>query len=224
MLKKDILIADPVLATLTEEQIAAVEKLSANEEQTVIDTNRSEWWNGIDRDIKEVFGVDKLAGNKTYKHLKSVLSEANEKAKNADSLSAKLSEKENTIATLNEQLKKGGGDEALKTRIEKLESEKLALSNEVSSVKASYQSQVEEFEKLEKARQTDKLDSTLNSKFLGVEKDFKFLPNLPQGVLDREIEAAKRRVRAKGTPVLQDDGTFAFLDEKNVPLKIQKKV
>lgn len=225
MLKKEVLAANELLKDLSDEQFGAIEKLSKNDEQSVIDDNRSEWWNGIDRDVKEVFGVDKIAGVKSYKHLKDVLGEAKRKADDYDGLNSKIKTYEDSIASLNEQIKKGGGNVALKSQIESLERERDGLKNEVDSMKTSYQTKEQEFAKLAEERNNDKVIWGLENKYgkvLGRE-DVKFLSSVPKGVIDREIDAAKKRVLAKGTPRLNEEGVVVFYDEKDIPLKNPKK-
>lgn len=224
MLKKEVLIESEVLKGLSEEQIAEIEKLSKNDEQTQIDLNRSEWWSGIDNDIKEVFGLEKSAGVKTYKHLKDVLTDAKEKADKVDSITSELDGYKTKVTTLEEQLKKGGGDEVLKLKIEELEKSNGSLLTEIGSVKDLYKSKNDELENLKKEREGDKLSFQLENRFANLlgGKDIKFLPTIPDAVLKREIEAAKNRVRGKGR-IAMDGEKIVFYDENDVLLKNAKK-
>ncbi len=223
MLEKEVLKGSEVLKDLNEEQIAEIEKLSKNDEQTVIDLNRSEWWKGIDNDIKEVFGLEKEAGVKTYQHLKNILLDSKNKAKGAEELSGKIKTYESSIEQLKEQLKSGGGDEALKTQIASLEAINTGLKNEVNSMKTSYQEKEERIKQLQEEKESDKLMFSLDSRFgkvLG--GDIEFLATIPKAVLEREIADAKKRVLEKGKPKLEND-SFVFYDDSGVPLKNPKK-
>ncbi|QDP50437.1 MAG: hypothetical protein Unbinned5350contig1001_52 [Prokaryotic dsDNA virus sp.] len=223
MLEKEIIISDPLLKDLTTEQIAALEKMSANDEQTTIDANRSKFWKAIDNDVEGIFGVGKTPGVKTHEILKQVLTDAKEKAGKTDELNTKLSANQILIGDLEKQLLAGGGDDVLKSQITKLEGEKLTLSNEVTSVKTSYQTKEQEYTQLLADREGDKVTFQLGSKFGEAEKGLKFNEAIPKAVIDRELEAARKRVLAKGKPVLAENGTFSFLDGNDVILKNPKK-
>lgn len=223
MLKKEVLLDSEVLKTLNPEQLAEIEKLSANDEQTIIDTNRSEWWKGIDNDIKEVFGLEKEAGIKTYQHLKNVLIDSRNKAKGADELSGKIKTYESTIEEMREQLKNGNGDELLKTQIESLKTAKLSLTNEIESMKTTYKEREVELQKLQEERENDKIRFGVESRFGNVlNNGIKFIESIPKSVLDREIADAKKRVFSKGS-VKQEGDKFVFYGEDGTKLKNPKK-
>jgi len=227
MLKSQIIKESELLKDLSNEQILEIEKLSANDEQTVIDTNRSEWWNGIDNDIKQVFGLDKMAGVKTYEHLRKVLTDSKALSDDASGLKSKLLERETLINTLQNQVKNGSGDATLKSRVEQLENEKLTLKNEIENVKGLYKEKESELSKLSTERKNDtllfKLENKFNSVLSSTERGIKFMDGLPKGVLEREIDAAKKRVMSKGQLTENESGSLVFLDAQNIALKNPKK-
>lgn len=61
MLTKDILIANTALASLTEEQIAAITTLSQNDENSVIAKRIGEIYGALDNDILDSAGIQKMA-------------------------------------------------------------------------------------------------------------------------------------------------------------------
>lgn len=231
MLTKDKILETAALEGLTADQITALEKLSKNDEQTVIDENRSSWWKQIDDDIKEVHGLDKPSGIKTYKHLKEVLTDSKTKAESAEGLKTKITEKDDKIKLLNDQVKAGAGDEALKTQITSLESERSTLKQEVLDVKASYKTQEEEYNTALKETSNRLMNNDLTTRFstaiANPDNKIKFLDTIPEPIRKREIAAAQDRVMKRGAAFYEDDGsgnkTLIFKNEDGTVLKNKSK-
>lgn len=88
-----LLRANAALAGLSDEQIAAIEELSRNDENTVIGTRIGELHGQYDTDVLTVTGIAKMQGEKSYDYVKRVLGDYKTKAASADQLNQ-------TIATL----------------------------------------------------------------------------------------------------------------------------
>ena len=74
MLIKDVIKANEALKDLSDAQISAIETLSKNEEVSVLNSEiaakTKELHSAYDADIKEILGLERPAGKKTYKWLK----------------------------------------------------------------------------------------------------------------------------------------------------------
>lgn len=66
MLTREILIANAALSGLTDEQIAAITTLSANDENSVIAQKTGEIYGGLDADILAASGIAKNGTEKTF--------------------------------------------------------------------------------------------------------------------------------------------------------------
>lgn len=231
MITKSKLGAVPELAELTEAQITAIEKLSKNDEQITIDENRSAYWKKLDEDIQETFGLDKPHGIKSHVNFKTVLAGIKKDKDKVDELKAKITEKDTEITTLQEQVKKGSNDEALKAQITKLEGERDTLKNEVTDYKTKYTEKEAEVAKIASEKESELLGLQLKSKYSAAlanpDNKIKFNPNIPEAVVKRELAAAEQRIAARGTASLQDDGTgnktLVFLNKDGVVLKNKSK-
>ena len=111
MLTNEILQADAQLKELTPDQLKAITTLSANDENVVIGKKIGEIHGDYDRDIKEVLGVEKPQGMKTYDFIKNDLLL---KIKDADTLAttnaATLKEQTDKVAQLELAIADKSGD------------------------------------------------------------------------------------------------------------------
>ena len=86
MLTREILIANAALSGLTDEQIAAITTLSANDENSVIAKKTGEIYGGLDADILAASGIAKNGTEKTFDYAKRVVAEFKTKAESASAL------------------------------------------------------------------------------------------------------------------------------------------
>lgn len=143
MLTKDVLVVNSALSTLTEEQIAAIETLSKNDEQRVIDTKVQEIHSRYDNDIKEVTGLEKSRDVKSYTFLKDVLSQYKTKAdegSGSEQLKEQIAALEAEKKALADKVKKGEPDNSLQTRVVELEREVQDKSTELEQIRAAFTS------------------------------------------------------------------------------------
>src|SRR6056297_1244060 len=148
-LTKDIIKDQSALQSLTDEQLTALEKLSANSEQAAvkdaIDTTTSKMWDRLDADIKEVFGKDKPREVKSWQLLKQTLTEAKEQASKANSIEESLTKLQSEKKVLEDQLKQGDKSDLLGGRIEKLEQQIKDRDNQLEALESQVQTKEEEY-------------------------------------------------------------------------------
>lgn len=145
-LTKEILIQQEALKGLPDGAITAITTLSQNDENATIAHHRSEWWNKLDGDIKDIFGEEKPHNVKSYEHLREVLKKAKEGAGSAGELKNKLEALESEKKALQGQIKAGAGDAALKSRVEELEKAVADEKSRVQQLQAKYDQTRKEME------------------------------------------------------------------------------
>jgi len=238
-LTEDKIKQQEVLSTLTDEQIKAIAKLSANDESTAINeaiaTKTREMWDRLDEDIKDVFGKDKPREVKSWELLKQTLTEAKEQAEKANVIEQSLTKLESEKKVLEEQLKSGDKSGMLSGRIEKLEQQIKDRDNQLEALKSQVQEKESEYaQQLEQER--DKLDRFeferhIDSALQGA----KFKAEVPESIRETFIQTAKERVLSKykrdwieqdgkKTPVFRDDKGNIVTNPKNLqePFKPQE--
>jgi len=123
MLTKDLIKKNDKLAGLTDEQIAAIETLSKNDEDIVVGEALKKVHDKYDETIKAAIGVDKPGGVKSYDHVENVLKDFKKKAEDGgsgiDQSTFDALKKENE--ELEEKIKKGVTNELAAGQIKKLE-------------------------------------------------------------------------------------------------------
>ena len=220
-LTEDKIKQQSALEGLTGEQVQAIAKLSANDEQTAISeaiaAKTREMWDQLDADIKEVFGKDKPREIKSWELLKQTLTEAKEQAGHTGELQQQLESLKAEKQELEQQVMSGDKSGALKTQMEKLEqqirdrdNQLEALRSQVEEKENEYKTQLEqERDKLERFEFEKHIDSALS----GV----KFRDEIPENIRESYIRQAKEEVLSKyDRDWIEQDGKRipVFRDEK----------
>lgn len=112
-----------LLATLTDEQLQAVENLSRNDETTVLATAKNEIYNNLSSTVNTIAGIAQNSGEETAAYIERVLKEVKVKADSVTELNTKLETLTTEKAALEEQIKSGKGNEALTAQLKSKETE-----------------------------------------------------------------------------------------------------
>lgn len=193
MLKKDDLKKSTVLSTLTDEQLEAIQTLSANDEQVVIHAKRGEFYNDRDADIYAVFGVEKLPQEKATDYFKRSaevkISEATKAA------SDKLKKIEAEKADLEKQIADGNGSEAIKRKLADKDSE-------IESWKAKYTTDIEAKNKEVTDRENMLKTTTAKAELDKAKIGLKFKPDelFPKAEREFYINSIDNAILAELTP------------------------
>jgi len=196
----EIIKANPVLASLTDEVVNAVIELGNNQLKVdvkkEIDTQTGEIYRRFDEDIKSITGKERPEKVKTYEFMKSVLEEYKttaEKAGNSDDLKRAKEEVEN----LKKQIAEGTADAVLKKKLETTEQ----LVRDMEAQNKKLQGKVGELSKA----QEDALKAK-DQEFVKMKTDFAFAQAL-QGVKFRSVypeAAATELVNSSKAAILQE--------------------
>lgn len=214
-LTPDVLKANTVLSSLTEEQLAAISTLSVNDEATVINAKIGEHHGLIEKDVKEIAGVDKKQGEKSYEYLKRVLTTFKDSATGSKELQNKISDQEAKIADLESKIASGKGNEAILQKLKDAESKLGALQNQYESEKTNWEKEKSSFSQKITSIQVD-------TEFSKAVANLKFKAGYPESVQQTLLKAAKDGILSKYKPDwVETDGqkVMVFRDEKGEILR-----
>lgn len=203
MLTAEIIKSNEVLKGLGEDQIAAIAKLSENDENVVIGKRVGEIWGSIDRDVEETIGLKKPEGIKTFEWMKKDILP---KAKQAKDLEGKIATQLATIADLEKQIREGKGDETIRKALKDAEDKATQLQNTYTEKEKEWQKKVEEsVGEVSKM----KLNIAFNESLQGIKfKDEKLVPKSLQTL---SYENAKSSVLSKYDPDYISEGGRTIL-------------
>jgi len=223
MLTKELLKSDAKLAGLTDEQLTVIETLSRNDEDQVIGQKTKEIWDSVDTDLKQLTGKEKPGGVKSYDHLKTVVTELKKTADSAGDvkkLTDQIKTLENEKADLQDKLKKGSNDEALKTQIASLEQRVKDKESELTKVKSTLEEEKTALTKKLETQQAQAVELQLNHAFDAhlVDNKIKFKGTIPEDLLKETLTNRKAQLMQTLKPDWVDDGsggrTLVFRDDK----------
>lgn len=212
MLTEEMIRADAVLASLTPEQITAIETMSRNDEDVVIGKRFGDVYRQMDATIKEATGIDRDGDEKTYNYLKRAATEFAGKFGDYDALKQSVETLKGEKAALEAQIAKGG-DAAIKSQLE-------SATKELNATKEKFLSLQADFDKAKaenaKALSDYKIDSIIASAKDGV----KFKAGLNEVALNTLIAQAIASVKAKSPSFEVRDGRerLIFHDGNGAPL------
>ena len=183
------------LDTLTEEQLAAITTLSANNEAAVIGQRIGEIYGGLDKDILTASGVEKLQGEKTYAYAKRAFEQIKKTstAGSDDQLKAEIEKLKNTNSDLQEKLKSGKGNEVLQKQLD----DTLKL---VQSWETKYNDEVKSLNEKLTAKDQEFVLSGVENQFDLALVGKKFKAGIPEEVAKQFAENKKREILALYTP------------------------
>lgn len=190
MLTKELIKGSQVLAGLNDDQIAAIETLSKNDENAVIAQKIGEIHGRYDDDFKAVFGVDKPHGVKSYEFWKKKAEEIKAIADKAGD-TTEIDKLKATVTDLEKQIKEGKGDQALVAKLEKekADHEKTIadLRKQASEVENEWKTKYETKEKEVKESEVQRLfDLDLEG--------LKFKDGIPESTQRALLSAAKKEL------------------------------
>jgi len=215
---KDLLEANPSLSVLTDEQKNAITVLSANDEQTVINTKIGEVHGNYDADILAVTGEKKNNGEKTYDFMKRVLGTYKTKVEGS---TTELEALKTTKKDLEEQIKKGATDPII---VKKLTDAEQTIAQLQESIK------VEQKKVTDSTAQFEQTSKSLRAEFAldqAVGK-LKFKAGIPDSVAKTLADVAKKEILANAVPdfIEKADGTkqLVFRDANGEIIKNKEKL
>lgn len=210
MLTREVITANATLAGLTDEQIAAVETLSRNDEEAVIGTRRAEFSAAVNSGLLEASGIGMAKDETTDAYLRRVVSQLKTGAADVETLRAQVAD----LTKKNETLEKNAGPETARA----LKQAKADLENitmQFNDLNTKYQNAETKHAAALHALQVD-------TEIRMASGGFKFKAGLPDNVTRVILNQAADKVRAMESEYV-DDGkggkVLAFKDEKGAILR-----
>lgn len=209
MLTREILVANAALAGLTDEQIAAITTLSANDENSVIAKKTGEIYGGLDADILAVSGIAKNGTEKTFDYAKRVVAEFKTKAESASALQTQIDSLTKEKARLEKAIADGATDAETAKALKQAKADLTAVQTQFNDLKTKYD---EAEQKYQNELFGVRIESALQTAVAGI----KFKPELPESATKVLLSQAIDKIKAMN-PEYIDDGkgskVLAFKDE-----------
>lgn len=198
MLTQEVLIANELLKSLSEEQIKAIVNLSQNDENAVIAKRIGEIYGALDSDILTASGVAKNGTEKTYDYAKRVLSDFKTKVDGIAALNTQIADLTKEKTRLENVIKEGSGNEETAKQLKQVRKDFENITKQYNELNQKYQ---ETEQKHAKELFNLKVDSELQS----ATGKFKFKPGLPDSVTKIIMSQAIEKIKGM-SPELIDDG------------------
>lgn len=214
-LTRDVIKANAVLAALTDEQLAAIEALSLNDESSVIAQKTGSIYGDIDKDVLAVTGVAKVGtSEKTYEYLKRVLGEFKTKSESASDLQKSIDDLNKEKARLEKTITDGAGDAETKSQ--------LARANaELAQTKTQFSELQTKLTEAEKTHNAEKFNMQVKHELGSATAGLKLKPEIPASAGTILIKQAVDKIHSM-RPQYIDDGhggqRLVFCNENGVPM------
>lgn len=208
-LTSEVLKANAALAGLTDEQIAAITTLSANDENSVIAQKTGKIYGDLDADILAATGVAKNGTEKTYDYAKRVLTEFKTKAESATTLQSQIDGLTKEKARLEKAIADGATDAETKKALTQAQKDLAAVTTQFNELKGKY-------DQAEQTHTTELFGIRVESALQTATAGLKFKAGLPESATKVLLEQAITKIKGMN-PELIDDGKggkmLAFKDE-----------
>lgn len=198
MLTQEVLIANELLKSLSEEQIKAIVNLSQNDENAVIAKRIGEIYGALDNDILAASGVAKNGTEKTYDYAKRVLGDFKTKVDGIAALNTQIADLTKEKSRLENVIKEGSGNEETAKQLKQVRKDFENITKQYNELNQKYQ-EVEQ--KHAKELFNLKVDGELQS----ATGKFKFKAGLPESVTKIIMSQAIEKIKGM-SPELIDDG------------------
>ena len=209
-LTPEVLKANESLATLSDDQVAAIATLSVNDENTVINTKIGELHGRYDEDIKTVSGIEKQQGEKSYDYVKRVLGDFKTKVGGAAEFQTKITGYETEISGLKKQIAEGKGDEVIRQQLKDAQGKMDQLQTQYDTDKQAWTKEKEGFS-------TQITQIQVDTQFEKAIRGLKFKAGYPETVQKTLLKSTKDSILSQyKADWVEADGqkTMVFRDSK----------
>lgn len=189
-LTPEVIKANPLFASLPDDQLAALATLSVNDEARVIGEKIGQMHGQYDTDIKTISGLDKEANEKSFDYLKRTLGKLKTDASSSTELQTKLQTSLAEITDLKKQIQDGNTDAVLKKQLQDAIGEANSLKEQIKTDKETWDKEKNTL--LDKASKAE-----LNSEFKAALGGLKFKNIYPASVTNTLVESAKANILAQ---------------------------
>lgn len=198
MLTKELLQANEVLTSLTDEQVQAICTLSQNDENAVIGARFGEVYRQFDSIIANNTGIARNGDEKTYNYLERAAKELYAKASETDGLQKQVEALMKDKSKLEKAIADGTTDTEAKKALTQAQKDLASITKQYNELKTQYDSAEQKHAAQLLGVQ---VEAELQSALAGV----KMRQDLPQAVTDVVVRQAIQKVKAMN-PDYIDDG------------------
>ena len=211
----EVLKANSVLAGLSDEQLAAITTLSANDENSVIAQKTGKIYGDLDADILSVTGIAKNGTEKTYDYAKRVLGEFKTKAESAVQLQSTIDTLTKEKSRLEKAIQDGASDAETAKALKQAKADLAAITGQYNELNTKFQN-------AEQNHQKELFGIRVESTLQAATANLKFKPELPGSVTKVLLSQATEKIKNMH-PDLIDDGKggqiIAFKDENGAIMR-----
>lgn len=205
MLTKELLAANAVLTSLSDEQINAIVTLSQNDENTVIGNRFGEVYRTFDENIAKASGIARNGDEKTYNYLDRVLGELVSKGKESERQVTELTKEK---ARLEKAIAEGSADAETKKALTQAQKDLASVTKQFTDLKTQYDT-------LEANHTAELFGLKVESEINGAKQGIKFKAGFPASVTDVIMQNAVAKIKGMN-PEFIDNGNggkmLAFKD------------
>lgn len=201
MLDKETLLANEALATLTDEQVTAIETLSKNDESAVIGKRIGEIYRQMDETIAAATGIARNGDEKTYVYLERAAKEYAE-ANKGDL--KKIQDLEKEKARLEKALEESAPQES-ERKIRELRADLAEAKKQYAELSGKYDS-------MEKAHAGELAELRVDWALEQAASGCKLKEAFPESVRSMIRKGAIDSVKKSYTPSFDDEGRLVFRD------------
>ena len=214
-LTSEIIKANAALAGLTDEQIAAITTLSANDENSVIAQKTGKIYGDLDADILAATGVAKNGTEKTYDYAKRVLSDFKTKAESATTLQTQIDSLTKEKTRLEKAIADGSTDAETKKALTQAQKDLAAVTTQFNDLKTKYDT-------AEQNHTTELFGIRVETALQTATAGLKFKAGLPESATKVLLSQAVGKIKGMN-PEFIDDGkggkVLAFKDENGAIMR-----
>ena len=211
----EVLKANSVLAGLSDEQLAAITTLSANDENSVIAQKTGKIYGDLDADILSVTGIAKNGTEKTYDYAKRVLGEFKTKAESVVQLQSTIDTLTKEKSRLEKAIQDGASDAETAKALKQAKADLAAITGQYNELNTKFQN-------AEQNHQKELFGIRVESTLQAATANLKFKPELPGSVTKVVLSQATEKIKNMH-PELIDDGKggqiIAFKDENGAIMR-----
>lgn len=198
MITKEMLTADTVLGSLTEEQMNAICTLSKNDEDAVIGGRFREVYNQLDETIARETGIARNGDEKTYNYLERAAKALAAKANSVEGLNVKINELTRERDKFKKAVEEGAADEQLKKQLAQAQTD-------LENVRKQYDTLKTESDTMKVQHAQELMGLQVDNEIRSAMGGIKFKAEFPQAVTDTIVNQAIAKIKGM-KPEFIDDG------------------
>ena len=198
MITKEMLTADTVLGSLTEEQMNAICTLSKNDEDAVIGGRFREVYNQLDETIARETGIARNGDEKTYNYLERAAKALAAKANSVEGLNVKINELTSERDKFKKAVEEGAADEQLKKQLAQAQTD-------LENVRKQYDTLKTESDTMKVQHAQELMGLQVDNEIRSAMGGIKFKAEFPQAVTDTIVNQAIEKIKGM-KPEFIDDG------------------